>query len=231
MRFAIVLTMLLACGSVPAQNPAEPFPDVPKLEGLNLAQQKSLEDYVHQHEKPTGEFRVIADRRMKVFSSEALRSLFPKFRFVAIRWIYEADPAAMHKYSVPGPIVQSLVLDEDGRNRIPKKLDNGAEFGDLLREEHIRVTDATSAALVKSALRSMEAAWDRDDPGTSDLRHEGSDWLLGYHEWPFRAISSSEEIREAHYYLISVDADGFVISGRAVTKVLERRKLASDAPH
>jgi len=64
MRFAIVLTVLLACGSAPAQNRATPGSDVPKLEGLNAAQQRAVEEYVRQNERPTGELRWIADRRI-----------------------------------------------------------------------------------------------------------------------------------------------------------------------
>jgi len=62
------------------------------------------------------------------------------------------------------------------------------------------------------------------------VRHENSNWLLGYQEFPFRAISGYEEIREVSYYLVSVDPDGFVISGRSVIKELERRKLKGADP-
>jgi len=228
MRFAILLTVLLACGGAPGQNPSMTPSDVPKLEGLNAAQQKAVQDYVQQHERPTGELRWIANQRMVVFSSEALRTLFPRFRFVAIRWITEADPAALHKYSIPGPIVETLVLDEEGRNCMPNRTGDRKEFGDLLRTEHVKVTDATSAAMVRSALSAIDVGWGTDDLRTNDLRHENSNWLLGYREWPFRAISSYEEVREASYYLISVDKNGFVVSGRSVREVLERRQLNGD---
>jgi len=231
MRFAVVLSLLFACAGVPAQNPATTSSDVPKVEELNAAQQKAVEDYIRQSERPTGELRWIADRRMVVFSSEALRTLFPGFRFVAVTWITEFDPAAMHKYGIPGPIVETLVLDADGRNRMPKHTGYQEEFGDLLHAERVRVTDATSAAMVRSALTSIYVGWGQDDLRISDLRHENSNWLLGYHEWPFRAISSYEEVREASYYLISVDAMGFVVSGRSVRQVLERRSLSGDGPN
>jgi hypothetical protein len=230
MRFAIVLTVLLACTTATAQNPATTRSDVPKLEGVNAAQQKAVEEYVQQSERLTGELRVTADRRM-VFSSGVLATLFPRFRFVAIRWITEADPAASHKYNIPGPIVETLVLDEAGRNRMPKHTGYREEFGELLRMERVQVTDATSAAIVRSALVEIYAGGGTDDLRTTDLRHENSNWLLGYHEWPFRAISSYEELREASYYLISVDPSGFVVSGRSVTEVLERRKLNGNAPN
>jgi hypothetical protein len=218
------VTVLLACASAPAQNPGTTRSDVPKLEGLDAAQQRAVENYVQQNERPTGELRVIADRRMLVFSSEALRTVFPRFRFVRIRWITDADPAAFHKYSIPGPIVETLVLDEDGRNCLPNRTSDRKEFGDLLHAEHVKVTDATSAAMVRSALSAIDLGWGTEDLRTTDLRHKNSNWLLGYHEWPFRAISSYEEVREASYYLISVDTNGFVVSGRSVREVLERRK-------
>lgn len=229
-RFAVVLSVLFACSGVAAQNPATARPDVPKLEGLNPAQQKAVEDYVQQNERPTGELRWIADRRMRAFSSEALQKIFPSFRFVAIWWITEADPPAFHKYSIPGPILETLVLDADGTNRIPKHMGYGEEFGDLLRQEHVKITDAASAAVVRSALKSLSAGVGADDLRTSDVRHENSNWLLGYQELPFRPISMYEEVREVSYYLVSVDADGFVVSGRSVIKEVERRKLNGDRP-
>jgi hypothetical protein len=82
MRFVVLLAVLFANGSVLAQNLATTRSDVPKLEGLNAAQQRAVEDYVRHNEKPIGELRVTADRKMVVvFSSEALRVLFPRFRF------------------------------------------------------------------------------------------------------------------------------------------------------
>ena len=228
MKFVIILTVLLACGSAPAQNPATTRSDVPKLEGLNAGQQRAVEEYVRKNERPTGELRWIADRGMAVFSSEALRTLFPRFRFVAVRWITEANPAAFHKDCIPGPILATLVLDADGKNRMPHHTGYREEFGDLVHAERVKITDATSAAMVRSAFTAIYAGWSADDLRTSDLRHENSNWLLGYHEWPFRPISSYEEVREVSYYLISVDTNGFAVSGRSVTKVLERRKLNGD---
>ena len=52
MRFAIVLTVLLACSGALAQNPVTTRSDVPKLEGLNDAQQRAVEEYVRQNERP-----------------------------------------------------------------------------------------------------------------------------------------------------------------------------------
>ena len=85
--------------------------------------------------------------------------------------------------------------------------------------------------MVRSALNELYAGGGVDDLRTSDVRHENSNWLVGYHELPFRPISMYEEIRKLSYYLFSVDIKGFVLSGRSVTKVLERRKLNRDSPN
>lgn len=132
-----------------------------------------------------------------MFSSQALRTLFRRFRFVAVRWITDADAAAFHKYSIPGPMLETLVLDADGKNCMPHHTGYREEFGDLLHAERVKITDATSAAMVRSALVEVYAGGGADDLRTTDLRHENSNWLLGYHEWPFRAISSYEEVRNS----------------------------------
>jgi ribosomal protein S13 len=223
MRFAIVLTALSVCGSVQGQDsPAINSGDVQKIERLNSEQEKAVDDYIRQNERPTGELRVVADRnRIAVRSSQAIRALFPRYRFVAVTWIYEADPAAFGKYSIPGPLSHTLVLDENGRNLMPNRTGYLAEYAGLLRAERVKVTDDTWATLVRSALTDIYGI----GMGSANLRHGSSEWSLGYQELPFRAISSYEEVREASYYLISVDTNGFVIGGRLVTEVLERRKL------
>jgi len=235
MRFAILLTALFICSSVQGQtSSAGSSEQVRRLDGLNADQQKAVDDYIRQHERPTGKLRVIADRRrIAVFSSEALRTLFPHDKFVTVTWIYETDPAALSKYSIPGPTLHTLVLDAKGKDCMSNHTGYQEEFGDLLRAKRVKVTDARSAALIRSALTEIYGTgMNSDDMRTTDLRHESSKWLLGYHEWPFRAISSYEQVREASYYLISVDAQGFVLSGRLATEVLERRKLdEADAPN
>jgi hypothetical protein len=123
------------------------------------------------------------------------------------------------------------VLDEEGRDRMPKHTGFEKEFGELLHMERVKVTEVTSAAIVRSAFAEIHAGGGADDLRTTDLRHENSNWLLGYHESPFRAISGYEEVREVSYYLISVDPNGFVVSGRSVTEVLERRKINGNAPN
>ena len=121
------------------------------------------------------------------------------------------------------------MLDEEGGNRMPKRTGYREEFGELLRTERRKVTAATSAAMVRSALVEVRAGGGADDLRTTDLRHENSNWILGYHESPFRAISSYEAVRDASYYLLSVDLNGFIVSGRSVAEELERRKLNGSA--
>lgn len=226
MRFAIVLTALFLYGSVQGQTSASAsMAPVPKIDGLTPEQQKAVDDYVRQGERPTGELKILADRKnIAVHSSEALQTLFPRYKFVVVTWIYEADAAAFHKYSIPGPMPYTLVLDENGKNGMPKRTGHLDEYADLLRAERIKVTDEASAALVRSAFTDIYGI----GMSSTDLRHGNSEWFLGYREWPFRAISSYEEVREASYYLILVDASGLVVSGHLVNEVQERRKLKED---
>jgi hypothetical protein len=115
-----------------------------KIEGLNSAQQKAVEAYIQQNEKPTNELTVVADRnRIALRSSRALQLLFPKYCFVAVPWVYTATDGAFKKYSIPGPLVHTLVLDNEGRNCMSQ--DKG--YGELLRAEGIKVTDPNSAAV------------------------------------------------------------------------------------
>lgn len=223
-RFAIVLTALFLYGSVQGRTSASgSTAPAQRINGLNPDQQKAVDDYVRQGERPTGELRILA-KYIALYSSETLRTLFPRYKFVAVTWIYEADATASHKYSIPGPITHTLVLDENGKNQMPKRTGYLDEYADLLRAEKIKVTDEASAALVRSAFTDIYGI----GMGSADLRHGNSEWFLGYKEWPFRAVSSYEEVREASYYLIVVDTSGQVVSGHLVNDVLERRKLKED---
>jgi hypothetical protein len=222
MNLVLVLTVLLLCVVVPGQ--ASFGLNLERLQNaeLNSEQQKAVDDYIRQHERPTGDLKVVADRRrITVRSSEALRTLFPHYRFVAVPWLYEAAPEAVHKYSIPWTLTYTLVLDENGRNCMPRRTGAREEYADLLRAERVKLTDEVAAALVTAAYTDISGV----GMSSTNLRHRSSDWFLGYSEWPFRAISSYEEVREASYYLISTDSSGFVISGNLVNDVLERRKI------
>jgi hypothetical protein len=146
--------------------------------------------------------------------------LFPNYRFVAVTSVYQASPDATTKFSIPGPLTYVLVLDQDGKDGMPNRTGYLEEYGDLLRAQKIKITDEASAVLVRSALTDIYGF----GMGPKNLRQSESEWFLGYREYPFRAISSYEEIREASYYRLTTDSDGTVISGRMV-EVLERRRI------
>jgi hypothetical protein len=233
----ILFAVLLLSAGVQAQTPPlvstfvkEPdFSAGPlkKIEGLNLAQQQAVDDYVQKGERRTGELKVLADRNgIALRSSDALRTLFPNYRFVSVLWVYQADPQARSKYSIPGPLFFTLALDENGKNAMPNRTGYMEEYGDLLHAHRIKVTDDVSAVLVRSALSDIYGF----GMGDKNVRHCESQWYVGYREYPFRAISSYEEVREASYYLIKTDSDGVVKSGRLVNEVLERRKIDSTVP-
>ena len=237
MKTTLFAILLLSAG-VQAQTPpylASTFlkePDfsagpLKKIEGLNPAQQQAVDDYVQKGERRTGELKVLADRNgITLRSSDALRALFPNYRFVSVLWVYQADPQARNKYSIPGPLSFTLALDANGKNAMPNRTGYLEEYGDLLRAQRIKVTDEASAVLVRSSLSDIYGF----GMGDKNIRHGESQWYVGYREYPFRAISSYEEVREASYYLIKTDSDGVVKSGRLVNEVLERRKIDSTVP-
>ena len=231
MKATFVIVLLLAAGAH-AQAPPDlsghflkqpdfsPGP-LRKIEGLNPAQQQAVDDYVQKSERRTGELQILADRNAIILrSSDALRILFPNYRFVAVCWVYQAEPQARNRYSIPGPLTFTLALDQDGKNAMPNRTAYFEEYGDLLRAQKIKVTDESSAVLVRSALSDIYGF----GMGSINLRHSASEWFLGYQEYPFRAISSYEEVREASYYMVKTE-DGVVISGWLVNQELERRRI------
>src|SRR5579864_6930270 len=229
----ILFAALLFSAAIQAQTPpylASSFvkePDfsagpVKKIDGLNPGQQQAVADHVQKIERRAGELKVLVDRNgILLRSSEALRTLFPNYRFVAVTSVYQASPDATTKFSIPGPLTYVLVLDQDGKGGMPNHTGYLEEYGDLLRAQKIKVTDEASAVLVRSALTDIYGF----GMGSKNLRQSKSEWFLGYREYPFRAISSYEEIREASYYRLKTDSDGNVINGRMVNEVLERRRI------
>lgn len=217
-----------------AQAPASMIPGFPKepdfrlgplrkIDGLNSAQQKAVEDYIRGAERRNGELRVLVDRNQIVLrSSEALHKLFPDDRFVAVTSIYQATTDARQKYSIPGPLTYTLALDQNGNDAMPKRTGYLEECGALLHSRGIKVNDETSAALVRSAMQEIYGF----GMGGHDVRRSKSQWYLGYHKHDWRAISSYEEILEASYYVLITDAEGLVTSGWLVNEVLERRKTS-----
>jgi hypothetical protein len=233
-KFPALWTALLLCIGVHAQAPTSMIsellkePDfspgpLRKIDGLNSAQQKAVEDYIRRAERRNGDLRILVDRNQIVpRSSEALHRLFPDDRFVAVTSVYQATTEAAKKYSIPGPLTYTLALDQNGNDIMPQRSGYLEEYGALLRSRGIKVDDAASAALVRSALQEI---YGFALSGEDSCRSE-SHWYLGYHEHAWRPISSYEEIREASYYVLTTNAEGAVTSGRLVNEVLERRKMS-----
>lgn len=216
-----------------------PAPDVKTLtaphesgvETLNAPQRRTLEDYIRVNERLTGDLKVTVDReQIFVVSSDALRQLFPQHRFVNVASVYKADPGAKNKYSIPGTLFHTLVLDAAGKKCMEPRTGYLEEYALFLRDQKIKVVDQASADLARAALvdiygTGMGLKNAKIGVSPDVLRRSQSEWHLGYQEFPFRAISSYEEVREASYYLLMTDPDGTVSSGKLVDEVLERRKI------
>jgi len=232
-KSATLWSALFLCIGAYAQAPTSMIPELSneadfssgplrKIEGLNSAQQKAVEDYIHRAERRNGDLRILVDRNQIVSrSSEALHRLFPDDRFVAVTSVYQVTSDAAKKYSIPGPLTYTLTLDQNGMDIMPRRTGYLEEFGALLHSRGIRVDDVTSAALVRSAMQEIYGF----GMGGEDVRRGESQWYLGYHEYPWRPISSYEEIREASYYVLITNAEGVVTNGRLVNEVIERRKM------
>ena len=198
-----------------------------QIEGLNSAQQKAVADYILRAERRNGGLRVLVDRNQIVLrSSEALHRLFPDDRFVAVTSVYQATSQAQKKYSIPGPLTYTLALDQNGNDVMANLTGYLEEYGALLHSRGIKVDDATSAALVRSAIEDIYGF----ALGGEDVRRSKSQWYLGYNQHPWRATSSYQEIREASYYFLITNAEGLVTNGRLVNEVLERRKVSMTTP-
>jgi hypothetical protein len=196
------------------------------LETLNAAQRETVDKFVLEHERPTGELKVLAERHgIAVRSSAALRHLFPHSRFVVVPWNFQLDPAATHLYSVPGGIYDVLAISDNGRREaIFHSSGNHEEFGVFLHDHRVKVKNKTMTCEVSRARADIYGS------GLSlcnDVRPSSSEWLLSYTEMPFRPISSYEEVREAYYYRLRVEPSGIVRDGTLVAETLERRKIAN----
>ena len=197
------------------------------LETLNAAQRETVDRFVLEHERPTGELKVLAERHgIAVQSSAALRHLFPHSRFVVIPWNFQLDPAAKHLYSVPGGIYDVLAISDEGlQESVLHSSGNHEEFGVFLRHHRVKVKNKTMACEVSRARADIYRS---GLSLCSDVRLNSSQWLLSYTEMPFRPISSYEEVREAYYYRLELDSSGVVLSGRYICETLERRKIATE---
>lgn len=227
MASCTVLVLVL----IPALSRANPHgDDMPSSvygpETLNAAQQETVDRFVLEHERPTGELKMLAERRgIAVRSSAALRHLFPHSRFVVIPWNFQLDPAAKHLYSVPGGMYDVLAISDEGRQEsVLHSSGNHEEFGVFLCHHRVKVKNKTMACEVSRARADIYGS---GLSPCSDVRRSSSEWLLSYTEMPFRPISSYEEVREAYYYRLRVDTHGVVLDGKLIDETLERRKIAN----
>ncbi len=195
------------------------------LDELNAAQKRAVNDYVRKNERPTGELRILAQRnQIVVRSSKVLRELFPQYRFVAIPWSYQVSPEAKDRYQIPGWLFDVLTLDATGATQcVFHNTGNQEEYGEFLKTTKITLANDQDAAHVASAIAEIRGG----GSSSRNVRHSESEWYLGYQESPFRAISGSEEIREAYYFRVRLDSRGAVLGGRLESEILERRPIPS----
>lgn len=187
----LVLFAALAYASAQADGVTMPREEFPGLGALNAAQRETVDRFVLDHERPTGELKRLAVRGgIAVRSSVALQRLFPHSRFVVVPWIYQVDPAAKHLYSIPWGIYDVLAISDEGQQEsIFHSSGNQAEFGLFLHDHRLKIRNKTTACDVARALADIYGG------GLSlcnDVRHSSSEWRLSYKEMPFRPISSYE---------------------------------------
>jgi len=223
-----VFLLVAALAYADAQSDGVPMSEgeLSGLRALNAAQRETVDRFVLEHERPTGELKRLAERgRIAVRSSAALRHLFPRSRFVVVPWILRADPDAQNPYSIPGGLFDVLAISDEGRLESTfHSSGNHEEFGFFLHGYRVKVRSKTMACKVARAFADI---YGHGLSLCNDLRRSSSEWLLGYREMPFRPVSSYDEVREAYYYRLTVGSSGVVLNGTYVCKVLERRKIGN----
>ena len=220
------LLLVAALASASAQDDDVPVPaGVSGLGTLNAAQRETVDRYVLENERPTGELKRLADRGyIAVRSSVALRHLFPHSRFVVVPWIFQLDPGAQNLYSIPFGLYDVLAISDEGRlESIFHSSGNQEEFGMFLRNHRVKVRNKTM--LCEVARTRVDIYGGGGLSLCNDVRRSSSEWILGYTEMPFRPVSSYEEERDAYYYRLRVDSSGIVLDGKYVCDTLERRKI------
>jgi hypothetical protein len=224
----LVLFAALAYANAQGDGVTMPREEFPGLGALNAAQRETVDRFVLDHERPTGELKLLAERgETAARSSVALRYLFPHSRFVVVPWTLRADPAAKHLYSIPLGLYDVLAISDPGQHESTfHSSGNQEEFGLFLHDHRVKVRNKTEACEVARALADIYGG------GLSlcnDVRHSSSEWRLSYKEMPFRPISSYEQVREAYYYRLRVDSRGVVLDGKLVADTLERCKIDNAA--
>jgi hypothetical protein len=193
------------------------------LRTLNAAQRETVDKFLREYERRAGELNFLADRNgINVRFSASLRHLFPGTQFVAVPWIFRADPASKNFSSIPDGFYTVLAVSDEGQQESSfHSSGNHEEFGLFLHAHRVKVRNramADEVAMAYTDIYGLSMCCD-------DVRHSPSEWHLGYREMPFRPISSYEEVREAYYYRLTVDSVGVVLNGTYVCETLERRKI------
>ena len=193
---------------------------VPKqVSELNAKQQRSLQDYIRQYERPTGDLKILANRRrLQIRTSKTLQQVFPRYSFVVVPWEYRAEPGNPRGFSIPGGLYSVVALRDDGDRFVFYSTGNRQEYAEFLRLRRIRFNEETAVQLwaAHHDLYGMSE-------GAPPKRYGNSEWRFGYQE-SVNVVSESEEERVAYYYQLHVDASDMVIDGRFVAETLERRK-------
>jgi hypothetical protein len=217
----VILLALLGHPVLPAYINGQSALPAP-LDGLNPNQKRSVSEYIKQHEVLAGELRVLADPdQVWLRSSKVLADLFPEYRFVVVPWIYELDPQAKNKYSIPGGLFDVLAIDEHGIvHSVFYSSGNREQYGEFLKTMRTKVSNNSDAARLGEAMAAIYG-----DGSSNNLRHGASEWYLNYQEAPFRAISGYDQVREAYYFHLQTDPQGFVLGGKLEVQTLERRKI------
>ena len=224
----LVLFAALAYANAQGDGVTMASKELPGLVALNAAQRETVDGFVLDHERPTGELKVLARRSgIAVRSSAALRRLFPHSRFEVVPWSFLLDPAAKNFYSIPGGLYDVLAISDDGQLESTfQRSGNQVEFGLFLHDHRLKIRNKTTACEVARALADIYGG------GLSlcnNVKRGSSEWRLSYTETPFRSVSSYEQVREAYYYRLRVDPRSVVLDGTLVVDTLERRKIDNAA--
>jgi len=122
-----------------------------------MRQRETVDKFVLEHERPTGELKLLAERGgTAVRSSVALRQLFPHSRFVVVPWNLRVDSAAEHLYSIPFGLYDLLAISDRGQHESTfHSSGNQEEFGLFLHDHRVKVRNKTMACAVARALADI----------------------------------------------------------------------------
>ena len=173
-----LVTGILCMGGQPNGTAASSGDVLINIPGLNARQQKSLAEFIRQNQQPTGDLKVLADRsRIGVRVSTVLQELFPRYSFVVVPWVYRVEPGNPHMYSIPGDgaVFNMVALSDDGARRfVFHSSGNREEYANFLREQRIKVTDATVDRLWMAHVQIYGV----EDLDPSDTGNQSGAWVI-----------------------------------------------------